>query len=168
MLRLVPFPTLVATLLALGCAAPKPALNASADADERAIRAIDDRWNQALKSQDDSLIGGIYASDAVLLPPNMPRVSGTASIRQFWAQIWPLKATLQLQPGTIRVSGDWAIEEGNWTWSLPTPAGETRDTGKYLVSWHRESGGWRAVEDIWNSDNPPPPAAATNPAKPAK
>jgi hypothetical protein len=26
--------------------------------------------------------------------------------------------------------------------------------GKYLVVWRKDAGTWRAVQDIWNSDNP--------------
>jgi ketosteroid isomerase-like protein len=92
----------------------------------------------------------------------MPRVTGTENIRQFWAQIWPLKATLTITPATVRVSGDLAVEEGNWTWSAPSPTGDQKDNGKYLVSWRKTDGKWRIVQDMWNGDNPspPPPPAA--------
>jgi ketosteroid isomerase-like protein len=145
--------------LALACAGRVGPVDTTAD--EAAIRAIDARWNDYLKTQNDSAIGAIYAADAVLLPPGMPRVTGAAAIRQFWAGIWPLKASLVLEPVTVRVSGDWAIEEGNWTWSAPAQAGPQNDNGKYLVAWHRVEGTWKAAQDMWNSDRPqaPPPAA---------
>jgi hypothetical protein len=50
-----------------------------------------------------------------------------------------------------------AVEDGTWTWSAPTPQGEQKDNGKYLVSWRRSGNTWLVVQDIWNSDNPPPP-----------
>jgi uncharacterized protein (TIGR02246 family) len=142
-------------LAALGCAgAGKPASTA---ADEVAIRAIDHQWNEALRTQNDSLIASFFATDAVLLPPNMPRVSGAEAIRRFWAGIWPMKASLTLTPVSIRVSGEWAMEEGNYSWTSPLPnGGEFKDTGKYLVNWRMEQGRWRAVQDMWNSDTPPP------------
>jgi ketosteroid isomerase-like protein len=140
--------------LAIGCSGRATATDTAAD--ESAIRAIDARWNEYLKTQHDSAIGAIYAPDAILLPPNMPRVSGAEPIRRFWAGIWPLKASLVLAPGTIHVSGEWAIEEGNWSWRITTPQGDQKDNGKYLVAWHKTGVGWRAVQDIWNSDNPPP------------
>ena len=150
-------PPLLATAvlgLTLSCAPPvRPADTAS---DEAAIRTIVDDWNGYLKTQNDSAIGAIYDADGVLLPAGMPRVSGPDNIRKFWAVLWPMKATLQLEPATIRVSGNWAIEEGNWTWSSPAPSGEFKDHGKYIVTWRKTDGKWHAVQDIWNSDNPPP------------
>jgi uncharacterized protein (TIGR02246 family) len=155
-------------LVALACAAPKEAPKAADDsaakAGETAIRAIDVAWNAALAAHDDSAIAAIYASDAELLPPDMPRVTG-AGIRQLWAGMWPLTPKLVLEPVSIRVLGDWAIEEGNWDFSVPTTGGDTKDHGKYLVTWRQDNGQWKAVQDIWNSDVPKPPVA---PAKPAR
>ncbi len=149
--------SLLGFTLACGTSAKAPV---DTTADEAAIRAIDASWNNWLGEHNDSAIGAIYAADAVLLPPNMPRVTGAVGIRSFWAGLWPLKATLVLAPVTIRVNGDWALEEGNYSMTIPAPAGETRDAGKFLVSWHKADGKWHAVKDIWNSDYPPPASPA--------
>jgi len=150
-------------LCAVISCAPAPARVDTAAA-EQAIRQQVDSWNGYLAASNDSAIAAIYTDDAVLLPPAMPRVSGRVGIRQFFAQIWALKATLKLTPVSVRVasSGDWAVEEGNWSWRAPTPSGEQTDAGKYLVTWTRTADGWHAVQDIWNSDQAPPavPAAA--------
>ncbi len=145
-------------VLAAGCTAGGGAAT-DTKADEAAIREIDTNWNTWLTTQNDSAISAIYAADAVLMPPNMPRVMGDG-VRKFWAELWPMKASLHLAPGTIVVSGDRAVEEGNWTFAVPTPAGEQKDNGKYLVIWRKTDGKWHAVQDIWNSDNPPPTAPA--------
>jgi ketosteroid isomerase-like protein len=149
--------TMSALGLAIGCAPQAKPVDTAAE--EAAIRTIDSKWNDYLKTQNDSAIGAIYAADAILFPPNMPRVTGADPIRKFWAGIWPLKASLELTPVTIRVAGEWAMEEGSYSFSIPGPTGATRDAGKYLVNWHKQDGTWRAVQDIWNSDNPPPPPA---------
>jgi uncharacterized protein (TIGR02246 family) len=124
---------------------------------ERAIRQLVTDWNGYLQTANDSAIALLYADDAVLLPPAMPRVTGRENIRRFWAQIWPLKATLTLAPASVRVarSSDWAVEEGDWTWSAPSATGEQRDQGKYLVTWTRTGDRWKVVQDMWNSDQPP-------------
>jgi uncharacterized protein (TIGR02246 family) len=132
-------------------------------AGEQAIRRLVTSWNGYLVAQNDSAIAQLYADDAVLMPPAMPRVTGRENIRRFWAEIWPIKATLTLSPTSVRVAGagDWAIEEGDWTWSAPSPTGDQRDKGKYMVTWARAGDSWKVVQDIWNSDQPPPaPAAA--------
>lgn len=146
--------------LAIACAGTPPAPDTSA-ADAQAIRDIDTRWNDYLKTSNDSAIAAIYDSAAILMPPGMPAISGQDQIRAFWAQIWALKATLQIVAEEVVVSGDMAVDRGTWTWEQPGPDGSTiKDNGKYLVRWKKANGQWKAVEDIWNSDNMPPSAPA--------
>lgn len=131
-------------------------------AEEQALRAQLTNWQGYLTAQNDSAIAALYADDAVLMPSAMPRITGRENIRQFWAQLWAFKATLTITPVNVHVAqaGDWAIEEGDWTLSSPSPAGEQRDNGKYLVTWTRTADGWRVAYDIWNSDLTPPGQAA--------
>jgi uncharacterized protein (TIGR02246 family) len=141
-------------LLALaGCPAAAPSTDTAAD--EQAIRALIDGMNTALGTQNDSLVAATFAEDALLLPPGRPRVSGRANIRALFAAIWPLKASLSFVPGTIRIDGDLAIEEGTWVWSMPGPHGTVNDHGNLLVIWHRTDTSWEVTHDIWNSTLPP-------------
>lgn len=144
---------LLAILATLACA---PAQSTDTAADEQAIRGKVDGLNEALTSQNDSAIALLYDSNAVVLPPGRPRVVGRPAIRAFFAEIWPLKATLTLAAAAVQVTGDLAIEEGTWNWTMPSPRGEVRDHGKYLVTWRRVDGDWLIARDIWNSDAPPP------------
>jgi len=153
-------PTLLVIIaLSLGCA-PTPRVDAAAD--EKAIRDIDTSWNEWLTARNDSAIAEIYGDGAVLLPPNLPRVSGAASIRQFWAALWPLNASLSLTPISVRVdaTGVLAVEEGSYAFAMPEMP---NDAGKYIVVWQKQSGRWKAIQDIWNSDTPPPATPATQP-----
>jgi uncharacterized protein (TIGR02246 family) len=145
-------------VLAAACtAAPKPADTA---ADEQAIRDIVTAWNGHIAAQNDSAIAAIYAADAVLMAPNMPTIAGHDAIRQFWAGFWPAKPDLKLTPREVLVAGDLAVESGIYSLSmLPGPDGISTDNGKYVVIWRRGPDGWKAVRDIYNSDNPPPPPA---------
>ncbi len=146
--------TLGIVLWSLACAGAPPV---DAAAEEKAIRDIDTSWNAWLAAKNDSAIGAIYADGAVLLPPNMPRMTGAANIRAFWAGLWPMNASLSLTPGTITVaSATLAVEEGSYAFSAP---GLPNDVGKYLVVWKKTGGQWQATQDIWNSDQPAPPAA---------
>ena len=155
--------TLFAFTTLAGCQ-PRPASDAGAE--ERAIRAIVAHWNELLVAKNDSGIAAIYAPDAVLLPPNMPAVSGAGPIRQFWAVLWSMNATLTLNTTTVTVAqaGDLASEQGTWAFEATGPQGPMQDKGKYIVVWRKSEGTWQAVQDIWNSDNPPPVAPPT-PAK---
>ncbi|HET7042727.1 MAG TPA: nuclear transport factor 2 family protein [Gemmatimonadales bacterium] len=142
-------------LLALACA---PAPSTDTAADEQAIRGKVDGLNEALTSQNDSAIALIYDTGAVVMPPNEHRIVGRAAIRAFFAQLWPGKVVLSLAPTEVRVIGEWAIEQGSWSWTMPSPRGEVRDRGKYLVTWHLVDGDWLIAQDIWNSDSPSPQA----------
>jgi len=160
-------PPLLLTVLLVGCAR-----HVDTSAEEKAIRSATDRFNEAIASHNDSAIGAIYTADATLMPPNEPAVVGTAKIREYWAGLWPLNAKLDIKPTRIHVSADGqhAIDMGSWTFEMPGAQGPVKDQGKYLVHWRKENGTWNVVEDIWNSDNPPMPAApaasSSTPSKP--
>jgi ketosteroid isomerase-like protein len=159
---------LVLLLALLGCA---PAQSTDTSADDQAIRGRVEAENSALASQNESTIASIYAADARMLPPNMPRLTGRDSIRKFFAMIWPMKASLSFATVTLHVSGDWAIEEGNYTWTMPSPAAGAPpidDHGKYLATWRRAGTTWEIAQDIWNSDLPVPAPATAAPSKPAR
>lgn len=140
-------------LCTLACAPSSTSTDTPAD--DQAIRTAMETLNQAVSGQNDSVAASLYAPDAVMMPPGTARVTGRDSIRAFWATIWPLKATLTMTPAHIQISGDWAFEEGTWSWSMPTAAGEQRDHGNYVDVWQRVDGTWLITRDIWNSDQPP-------------
>jgi uncharacterized protein (TIGR02246 family) len=148
-------------VLLVGCQPAAPKVDVAAE--DQAIRAQVAVWNAAVAAYDEAAIGAVYAPDAALLPANMPRVSGTAAIEQFFGVLEPAKVSLVATPTVVVVSasGDLAAEEGTWTWSNPNPDGTmAQDNGKYLVAWKKTNGTWLMQTDIWNSDNAPPQAAA--------
>ena len=152
MRRLVPALIFAVALSACQPAAPKVDMAA----EEAAIRAQVAAFNAAVAAYDDSAAAAIYAPDAVLLPPNQGRQTGTASLEQMLAGLEPLKATFVVTPTTIVIaaSGDLAVEEGTWTTSIPTTNGASfKDNGKYLVAWKKVNGTWLTQFDTWNSDN---------------
>ena len=159
MRRLVPALSLVAVLAACQPATPKVDLAA----EDAAIRAQVTAFNAAMAAYDTAAAAAIYAPDAVLLPPNQGRQTGTDFITQMVAGMEPLKATFAVTPTTIVVaaSGDLAVEEGTWKASVPNADGTTfEDNGKYLVAWKKVNGTWLTQFDTWNSDNAPPLSGA--------
>ena len=150
-------------LLAFAAACrPQPAVDVALE--ERAIRDIAARQNEWLVARDTVAIGALYAPDAVLLPPNGPRVVGADSIRHGFAVSAEGNTGLRLTTIAVRVaqSGDLAIEDGNWVWRGQTPQGEVQDAGKYVVVWVKRDGEWKMLRDIFNSDQ-----AAPTPVAPA-
>jgi uncharacterized protein (TIGR02246 family) len=160
MRRVLPAVALVTTLAACQPAPPK----VDVAAEEQAIRAQVAALNTAVQAYDTAGIGAVYAPDAVLLPPNQGRMVGTDLIEGMFGGMEALKAQMTLTPTAIMVaaSGDLAVEEGTWTWTMPNADGSTfNDNGKYLVAWKKTGGKWLIQADTWNSDNAPPASGAS-------
>lgn len=150
-----------ALTLAAACAPAAPKVDIAAE--ETAIRAKVAEWNGFLQAKNDSAITALYGDRGALLPAGMPKLSGAAAMRPFWAQLWALNVNLVLNSVSVTVaqSGDLAVEEGTYSFDVP---GVPSDKGKYLVVWYKQDGKWLVAQDIWNSDMTPPaaPAAMTH------
>ena len=74
---------------------------------------------------------------------------------------------------TVSTAGDLGYTTGTYQMTMNDPSGAPApERGKYVTIWKKAPGGqWKAVEDIFNTDAPPPaPApkvAAPTPPKPA-
>jgi ketosteroid isomerase-like protein len=112
-----------------------------------------------------------YASDAEVLAPGNPRATGHDAIRALVEkESAALKAggvTLELNDDDeAAASGDLGYHSGSFV--VKDAAGSGVDSGKYLAVMHRQPDGkWLMIRDTWNSDNPPPAAAAPADAAPA-
>jgi len=156
----------VASLAA--CNTTPPAPKADPAAVEKEIRDLVSGWNRQLEARNDSAITELYAADAVVLPPNAPKISGRDGVRAFWQSLWPAKPTLKLTTVAVTssASGDLAAEEGTFALALTMPDGSpVSDHGKYLVLWRKTAQGWKVVTDIYNSDEPAPPPPAPSKKK---
>jgi uncharacterized protein (TIGR02246 family) len=130
-----------------------------AQAAERDIRAVIDRWLEAVARKDSAAIGQLYAPDGRFLFPNAPIAEGREAIAQVWQKVLGLpEVALRFGPTLIDVasSGDMAYEIGTYTLSFSGEAGRVEDRGKYVVAWKKSGEGWQAVADILNSDLPAP------------
>jgi uncharacterized protein (TIGR02246 family) len=157
-------------LLLAGYTAAASAADASAD--ETAIRAISPVWAKAYNAGDAKTISGLYAEQAVLLPPGAPAAKGRAAIQAYFAKDTAESAkagvTFSLDPKSksdVAVSGDLGWESG--TYAVNAKSGASVEVGKYLTVYKKSDGKWLIVRDTWNSDVPPAPAASA-PAAPAK
>jgi len=145
-------------LLALAACRTEPEVDVAVEA--LAIRASAARQNDWFVARDTMSIGGLYTSDAVLMPAGRPRVYGPDSIRHTFAVSAEWNTGLRVTPVAILVarSGELAVEEGTWEWRGRTPQGETRDVGKHIVVWVKRDGTWRISRDIFNSDGAADPS----------
>ena len=142
--------------IATGCQAPPPASTAITDQDTQALRAVFDSTVSRVKAKNWAAWASEYATDAVLHPPNAPRVTGRTAL-QAWGEAFPPIADLSF--GDIMVSGEGNLGYGTSSYVL-TIEGQPADTGKQLVVFRRTAGGpWEVVAASFNSDRALPAAA---------
>jgi ketosteroid isomerase-like protein len=96
-------------------------------------------------------IDQIYTSDATVMPPGAPMITGRENVRAFWkATVEALNPTGgKLETLSIEVLGDRAVEIGRATIESAGPTLEV----KYVVVWKREDGAWKLHIDIWNPNS---------------
>jgi len=116
-----------------------------------AIRRMSQEFAEAASAGNVDGMMAIYANDIVLMPPNAPEFRGLPAVRQFWSGMAAAKPKVTLTPVTILESCELATEIGRYELTI----GPMKDEGKYVVTWRRTNGEWRAIADIFNSNKPP-------------
>jgi len=116
----------------------------------KGIHDGNERFMQAVRAADSATMPTLYTSDAIVLPPNGPAVSGADVIAQFWQAFSELGIT-EARPVTLEVipMGDYALEVGES--SVYGKDGVLVDHGKIMVLWKNEGGVWKMHRDTWNS-----------------
>lgn len=171
--RLVPALAMMAIALTIGlagaCASSEPADTRVQD--ETAIRAVQTAWSAALKAKDADKFLANYAADAVVLPPNAPIASSPEAIRKGLTDLMAmpgLSMTFRPTAVTVAKAGDVAYTYGTYEMSMTGPDGKpAHDNGKYATVYKKQTdGSWKAVVDMFNSDQPPapPPPPTKHPA----
>ena len=98
----------------------------------------------------------IYTTDARILPPGAPLVSGREAIKGFWFDMVRAvngKAAV-LESVDVVPASDGLVEIGKATLTIE-PAGlpESVLEVKYVVFWKMEDGLWKWHVDIWNMNS---------------
>ena len=88
------------------------ALSAS---DSAGIAAADSAFLAAANSGNATAVAAVYATDASLLPPNLPVQRGRTAIRAFWGGLLEAYAvTFEISTDIIEGRGDLAYEMGHY------------------------------------------------------
>lgn len=154
-------------LLGAGCkqqaSVDNPAQSADSHAkDEQAVRDTDAQWAKTAGTHDVDGTVAYYTDDAVLLPPNGPKVTGKQAIRAAWVTLAAPDVVLTWSPAKVDVSqsGDLAYIVGTYEDSFKDPKGKpVTDRGKTLEVFRKQvDGSWKVVADMYSSDLPAPPA----------
>jgi ketosteroid isomerase-like protein len=143
--------------IALGIsAAPWQAIVAQQSKDEKAIRAQETRWRQAVTRKDTAAIKSFYTDSGIYAPDNAPAAfAGRDSVSARWSREFGAPDfRLERTPTRINVasSGDLAQEVGTYHVHLIRDGKPYEGDGNYLTSWRKVGGEWKIDAYIWNAD----------------
>jgi len=164
-LALLPPPALLALLaLALlpacqstACCEPHTCATRLTETDRAGIAKNSEAWLAAVRARDWAAVAATYVDDAMLLPPNMPAVSGRAAIRGFFEGFPPI-VSMDLTDAEVEGCCDVAYVRGNYRMSFAPPGagGTVQESGKYIeIRWRQADGSWLKKHDMFSSDAPP-------------
>ena len=145
------FAAVLAVCSATSAVEPKPPQAADAEA---AIAAMNKNFIAGAGAGDVARVVAMYDQNAVLMPPGVPAQRGIAAIRAYWTAFMRGGAVkLVLNSENVTQSCDLASESGSYDVTMTQTNGPAiHDTGKYVVTWRRIDGRWKAISDIFNSN----------------
>lgn len=112
-------------------------------------------FSDAVVKGDSTTITNLYASDAHILPPNMPAATSHEAIQHVSGGFTSMGIkSFSLESTDVYGGPEMVVEEGKYT--VGDGSGKTVDEGKYIVLWKQEDGKWKLYRDIWNSNLPAP------------
>jgi ketosteroid isomerase-like protein len=98
----------------------------------------------------------VYTSDAHILPPGAPLISGREAIKKFWSDlIQSVNATSAvLSSVDVMPTSEGPVEIGRAILTIhPDGQAESLLEVKYVVFWRQENGRWKWHVDIWNTNS---------------
>lgn len=153
--------TLLFLLFFASCTPAVVEETATTEADVGEINKASEEFVAAAKANDTEGLVSLYATDAVLMPPNEPLSKGSEGVRT-WMQSFFDQFTMEdfnISAQEVVVTGDWAFRRGTFAMTVSPAAGgeQLQNVGKFIDIWQRQSdGSWEIYWNIWNSDNSPP------------
>ena|SRR5947209_20443005 len=121
------------------------------------VEAGEAKWLEAFNGGDAAGVAARYEQDGRLMAPNLPAMEGRDQIEVFAKEFVQTGAKLGFSLVTVHESPDMCASVGRYEMDIP---GAPKDQGKFIEIWRRQpDGSWLIADDIFNSDNPPPPAS---------
>jgi ketosteroid isomerase-like protein len=146
-------------ILIASCNQMNPKENTDSKFDIAAVKAQIEEANKVygkrFTTNDTAFYIDRYCKDAVIMPEQMPQLSGRDAIRNFNYNDGKNKDfKISITATSIYGSADAVIEEGLYT--FPGDDGVIYDKGKFIAIWKQEDRKWKLYREIWNTDNAPP------------
>jgi uncharacterized protein (TIGR02246 family) len=143
---------LVAAVLISGCSRPAP--QADVTADERVIREMAARWQQALLARDAATQASMFAEDGMSYHDGQEPLVGPAAIldweRKAVTRHPKAKITSKTTELRIAAAGDLAIQAGEGQLTDLGENGEdhTVRRQRFVTVWKKVNGEWKVAHDI--------------------
>jgi ketosteroid isomerase-like protein len=128
--------------------------------DMAGIRSADSAFAAAANAGKVDGVVAVYATNAALLPPNLPPQKGHAAIRSFWGGFLDAYTVrFELESDTMEGRGDLAYNLGHYRFTAVPKAKENpgvADEGKFLEVLKRQPDGtWKYLVDMYSSNLAP-------------
>jgi ketosteroid isomerase-like protein len=125
------------------------------------IQEMNDKLTSAMIRGEYEAMSDYYADDIISLPSYQPMVKGKSKVIEKTKK--EIASGFKVTSAKFKImdvfgSGDHVYEIGEYdmTMVVPEMPQPVSDNGKYLTVWKKEGDGkWKAVAEIWNSNNNP-------------
>ena len=118
------------------------------------LRELIRRYDRALNEGNAEAIAGLFADDAVMMPPNEPVITGRAAILTRHASLFDTVSLRHSLQSDERVVADpWAFDRGTYDMAvIPFREGQSwQEKGNYVTIFKKQADGtWKIQSDIWN------------------
>ena len=121
-----------------------------------AIRAVRERFNEAIENHDSETIGKLLAPEYHIVTGRSDQFHGSDEEPHRWASIFEKdpKVIYRRTPREIRVNELWGLAEelGNWIGTYSAENGMVNASGVYSAKWQRsENGEWLIQVEVFTT-----------------
>ncbi len=112
---------------------------------------------RAFNNRDVDKLVSMYATDALLLPPNHAPASGLKPIREFYREAFDIGlSNFKTELTHIVPTEELIATSGTYTMDVKMKSETIKDVGKFVAVFRlMANGDCKVIFDIWNSDLPP-------------
>lgn len=130
---------------------------ATLDQIKLSMQATNDLFNaEVFGKRNFTALDDIYTSNARILPPGAPMISGREAIKKFWSDlVQSANATSAVLTSVdVMSAGDGVVEIGRATLTVEPPGQSAAEMEvKYVVYWCQEGNLWKWHVDTWNQNS---------------
>ena len=126
------------------------------------MAAFNAAFRDVILRMDNAGVVSLWAEDGVSLLPDMAPIVGKKAIAEFMDRVTKDLVGYRVTKEEIewkdpRVAGDWASEWGIVHQEVLAPGDKPpiEVYGRIVLVLHRESGGWKIEQEMWNSGPKP-------------